>query len=93
MADIIGYFPFATQNVTVGVSSTQSTAFRPQTRQVRLVSDADCYIAFGASATATTSSMLLPAGVVEYFEVHPGDLIAVIQKSTTGNLNIAEMGR
>ena len=89
----IGFLPTASQNVSVGASSTQSTAVAMTTWQVRLISDTDCYIAIGASPTATTSGTWLPATSPEYFSCHPGDKIAVIQKSASGTLNLAEMNR
>lgn len=65
-----------------------------QTMHVRLVATSDCWIAFGANPTAVasgTASVLLPAGVPEYFWVYPGERVAAIQSSAGGSLNIAEM--
>jgi hypothetical protein len=93
MYDRLGFAILATQNVAVGSSSTQSTALGAQTRCVRLVSNTDCYIAIGSNPTATTSGLLLLASQPEYFTVRPGELIAVIQSSASGTLNVAEMGR
>lgn len=60
--------PLAEQTVTY-TTSAASSAFNASTTVVRLVSKTDAYIAFGTNPTATASSMLLPAGVVEYFRV------------------------
>lgn len=83
--------PGATQNVAVGATSTQSTAFGAATQHVRLVSNTDCYIVFGGNPTATTSGVFLPAGVVEYFWVGGGEMVAVIQSTAAGTLNVAEL--
>jgi hypothetical protein len=64
------------------------------TLHVRLVATADCWIAFGANPTAVASaatSILLPAGVPEYFWVYPGERVAVILNVATGVLNVAEL--
>jgi hypothetical protein len=64
------------------------------TMHVRLVATSDCWVAFGANPTAVnsgTASILLPAGVPEYFWVYPGERVAVIQAAAGGFLNVAEM--
>lgn len=72
-------------------SSTQSAALGVGTHIVRLSSDVACFIAIGASPTATRStSVHLPAGVVEKFVVTPADKIAVIANTTVGTLFICE---
>lgn len=48
---------------------------------VRLVATTDCHVAVGTNPTATTSSMLLPAGVPEYFALLPDQRIAAIKAS------------
>lgn len=66
------------------------------TTHVRVVGTSDCWIAFGANPTAAvggSASMLLPAGVPEYFWVAPGERIAVIQNSGAGTLSIAELAQ
>ncbi len=81
----------ADQNVTIGAASVQSTALGANTRIARVVATVACWIEFGANPTATTSSVYLPANLVEYFVVSPSSKIAVIQAATGGTLNIAEM--
>ena len=82
--------PGITQNVSVGVSSTQSDTFTAGVSMVRLISSVDCYVAFGTDPTATTNSTLLRSGVAEYFGIGKGDKIAVIRSSSNGVLNITE---
>lgn len=64
--------------VTITTSSAQSAAFAGSTRFVRVVSDTACWVLFGANPTATTSSMYLPAGSIEYFSVTAAHKVAVI---------------
>lgn len=73
---------------TLSGSSAQSSAFGTTTKTVRVVSDTDCWIAFGASPTATTSSLYLPAKFPQVFGVVGGQKLAAI--GTSGNLYISE---
>lgn len=68
----------ATQTVSIGGSTTQSSAFNANTRFVRLHTDAICSVAFGSNPTATTSKMRMAANQTEYFAVNAGDKVAVI---------------
>ncbi len=70
--------PVAEQTVAIGGSSTQSSALNSTTEVVRVHTDAICSIAFGASPTATATTMRMAAGQTEYFYVVPGSKIAVI---------------
>lgn len=82
--------PTGTEKETVGASSVQSDT-KNNGRDytiVRLTATVDTHIEIGANPTATTSSMLLPKGVVEYFKVNSGDKIAHIQSSSGGDLYI-----
>lgn len=85
------FVPGVTQNVTVGAASLQSAAFGDLTRLVRLAATTDCFVVFGADPTATTSSMFLPSGAVEYLAVEPGTKVAVIRQTADGALNVTEM--
>ena len=73
----------ADQTIAIGASSVQSAAFNAAARVVRVAADKTCSIKFGASPTATTSTMRLEAGAVEYFAVTPasGMKIAVIENT------------
>jgi hypothetical protein len=70
--------PVAEQTVAIGGSSVQSSAFNAKTRLVRVHTDAICSVAFGSNPTATAAKARLAAGQTEYFEVSPGDKVAVI---------------
>lgn len=70
------------QAVAIGASSVQSTAVGAMTRLVRVLADANCFIAAGANPTAVAQTPLA-AGVPEYFQVPAGQSykIAVITRA------------
>ena len=78
----------STEKVTSSGTSAQSAAFADNIYYVRVVADAACHIEFGASPTATTSKVYLPADDVEYFKVSPGEKVAVIG---TVNLYVSQL--
>lgn len=85
----------ATQELTVGATSVQSNAIgslgQTPNRLVRLSSTTACRIVTsGNNPTATAASCYLPANVVEFTEISPGDKIAVIQEAAGGKLSITE---
>ena len=41
-----------------------------------MIADADAFLVFGASPTATASGMFLPGNTVEYFGVEAGQKVA-----------------
>lgn len=82
--------------VSVSATSAQSSAFSAHTHEIRVVSTTNCHINIGVSPTAAATDdngFYLPAGVVEYFHVSPGEILAVIRDSADGTLCIAEMTR
>ena len=82
--------------VSVTATSAQSGAFNAHTHEIRVVSTTNCHINIGVSPTAAATDdngFYLPAGVVEYFHVSPGEILAVIRDSADGTLCIAEMTR
>lgn len=78
------------QTISFTGTSGQSSAFQAGTTLIRVVSDVACFIAFGSNPTASSSTLFLPAGIVEYFGVLPGTKVAAIQSTSAGNLYIAE---
>lgn len=78
--------PSTSQNVTVTTASAASSAMVGNV--VRLYCNVDVYVSFGAAAT--TSKMLLPAGIAEYFRCEPGETVNGITASGTGTLNVTE---
>lgn len=82
--------PATNQQVSVSsASAATATAFTKTV--VRVCSTTDCRVAIGADPTALATSLLLPAGVVEYFAVSPGDKLAAIRESADGLLTVTEM--
>jgi hypothetical protein len=81
---------------TAGVYSTTGAPITSpnNTAHIRLAATSDCWVSFGTNPTAAIAgiaSILLPAGVPEYFWVYPGEKVAVTQNSAAGSLNVAEM--
>jgi len=75
----LAYLPgFAGENVTITGTSAQSSAFNDETRIVRVVADAACYVLVGSNPTAAAGDVYLPANAPEYFRVTPGQKIAGI---------------
>lgn len=74
--------PIASQTVAIAAGSAQSAAFSntttQKTRVVCLHTDAICSVKFGSNPTATATDRRLAANSTEYFEVTPGDKVAVI---------------
>lgn len=89
-------FSGVSQNVSVAVASAAVTnAFGANTFEIRVVSTTNCWLSFGASPTASAAAnnVYLPANVVEYYHVNPGQKVAAIRDSADGTLNVAEMTR
>ena len=73
--------PLLTQAVTY-TTSTASTAFPEGTVVIRVIADADVYLAFGASPTADANGIRVPADTVEYFGVLEGQKVACYDGSS-----------
>lgn len=82
--------PSTNQEVAVGATST-ATAASFTKNIVRLCASVDCRIVVAATPTALATSMRLPAGIVEYIAVYPGEKLAVIRESIDGVLTVTEM--
>ncbi|MEM5294240.1 hypothetical protein VSR82_07840 [Burkholderia sp. JPY481] len=85
------------QNVTIGASSTQSTAFDAnnegsQAIQISAIGG-NCHVAIGMNPTAAATDMLVKASDPPLMiRIAPGEKLAAIQDgSSTGTLNIIEM--
>lgn len=79
--------PISTERISLSSSAALSTTVTEDTI-VRLVSDADCFIAVGSSPTATNQSMPLPAKTPEYIELVSGDRISALVSSGSSFLYI-----
>lgn len=85
--------PGTSQVLTVNSSSVQSALPSSEVSIVRLFSTVDAWVCFGTNPTAvaeSSTSLFLPGGIVEYFEIRGDEKIAVIQASTAGKLYITE---
>jgi hypothetical protein len=77
--------------LNISASSVQSLEIPDNTSLVRLFPTVDCFIEFGDSPTATTSSHFFPGGLIQYVGVDVIKKIAVIKAGTpTGTLYIME---
>ena len=74
-----------TQTIAYDSSVAITNAFGPETYQLRLVADSACCYRVGDGAqTATTADTYLPANVIEYVIVSPGQRISAIKAATNG---------
>lgn len=84
--------PYAGGTITLAVGAASAAASPGSGEVVRLLATVDCFVAFGDTPTAdTTTSMLLPAGVPEYFFLPLGQKVAAIQSAEAGSLYITPM--
>jgi hypothetical protein len=75
----------ATQTIAFDTSAPIANAFGPETFQLRLVADSACCYRIGDGAqTATAADTFLPANVIEYVIVSPGQRISAIKAATNG---------
>lgn len=82
--------------VSYSNTSVQSGAVSAYTYDVRVVATTACHLNIGKDPTAAATDdngFALPANVVEYFHLNPGEKIAVIRDASDGILSIAEMTR
>ena len=89
-------FSGTSQVVAVGAASAAITnGVGANIHDIRVVSTTNCWITIATTpvASAAAGSMYLPAGLVEYLRVSPGQKVAAIQDSAAGTLNVSEMTR
>ena len=81
------------QDVVSGIASAESAAFGASTQVIRIVNKVACRYIIGDSVqTALATSALLTADTIEYVAVKPGQVIAAIQDTAAGVLNVIECG-
>jgi hypothetical protein len=76
-----------------GTAGTISNAVTAGCNVVRVICSTAAYIAFGSAPTATTSDILVGAGIQEYFIVPPGTKVSAIQVSAGGVLSVTDCSR
>lgn len=76
-------------------SSVQSVVVPDYMYEARVVCTSNAWINIGANpaAAAADNNLYMPAGLVEYYHLSPGQKIAVIQDSASGNLCVGFMTR
>lgn len=85
------YYPGVTQSITTSGSSQSFAPFSANVAIVRVATSQDIFLAIGTAPVATTASMLLPGGAIEFFAVDPGQRIAVLQVTTSGIVTTTEL--
>lgn len=78
------------QTISFTGSSQASNATGAFVTIVRVFATKDCFLNFGSAPTAASTDMFLPAGIIEYFGMIPGEKIAAIRSSDNGTLYITE---
>ena len=82
----------AAQNISTSVTSAASTALGSQTDQVLLVADVATRVRISdGTPTAVTTDTLLPANTPMIFICTPGQKVAAILGTGTGNLSVTEL--
>ena len=89
--DVIHYPGTSQAAVAYTGTAGNSAAIGSQTHKVRVVVTSDAFVAIGSGATATTSSMFVPANRPEYFLCRPGERVSAVQVSAGGNLYVTEL--
>jgi hypothetical protein len=80
------------QNVSTSTTTAASSALGTETYQVLLVADVATRIRIGdGTPSAVTTDTLLPANVPMFFICTPGQKVAAILGTGTGNLSITEL--
>jgi hypothetical protein len=74
-----------TQTIAFDASTAITNSFGPETYQLRLAADSACCFRIGdGPQTATAADVFLPAGVIDYVIVNPGQRISAIKAATNG---------
>lgn len=82
--------------ISVSATSAQSAAFGDYCTEIRVVSTTNCHINIGVNPTAAASDdngIYLPANVVEYYHVSPGQKVAVVRDTADGTFVVSQMSR
>jgi len=78
----IGKVPEHTTQVVTYTTTTQSAAFGPETRFIRVIASAAAHLEFGTNPTATATNLWIPASTPEFFAVVPGQEVAAYDGSS-----------
>jgi len=88
------YYPGTTQNQTTTGTSQYTNVFGTYTSIVRVAVQNDTYVQpIATTATlATSNSMIIPGGGVEFLAVTGGTRLAHLQVSSGGWISITQLG-
>ena len=78
-----------TTTEALALSGTVATSSAIAQSVLRVVSNVDCF--YSLVGTATTSSVFLPAYVVEFVHTEVGDTVSMITSGATGTAYLTEM--
>lgn len=82
-------------NQNLALSTTHavtSAAFSADAKVIRVATNVACYISVGSAPTATTTDVLMPAGI-DYILVEPSDKFSAEALAGTGVLSVTECSR
>lgn len=86
--------PLRTRSVLASADSALNIDnFSPGIEVVRIVSTEHAYIEFGEAGLVTSANtgMFIPAGVVEYYRLAPGQVISLMSATNSGLIYVSEM--
>lgn len=87
-------FEGTNQNLTLSTThAVTSAALSADAAVIRVATNVDVYLSVGATPTATTTDILLPAGTIDYFLVEPSDKVSGEAVAGTGVMSITECSR
>jgi hypothetical protein len=82
----------ATQSAAFSTTAgTIAAAIGNGVSRARVVATAAAFVAVGKTPTATTSDVYLPANVLEYVLINPGEKVSAIQAGSAGTLYVTEI--
>ena len=82
-----------TLSATTTSGATQTSAFGSEIQTIMVTATAACFVAFGASPTAATTSTYIAADTPYLFLVNGSDKCAAITGTGTASVYITEMSR
>jgi len=82
-----------TLSATTISGSTATSAFGAQIQAIMVTATAACFVAFGASPTAATTSTYIAANTPYLFRVNGSDKCAAITGTGTATVYITELTR
>jgi len=82
-----------TLSATTSSGATQTSAFAAEIQTIMVTATSGCFVAFGASPTAATTSTYIAADTPYLFRVNGSDKCAAITGTGTASVYITEMSR